>query len=158
MASPAVRVPRRLPLPRVPDLIPAAAAERVRDDLTRSRLLAAASHLPGLEVLGYEPQWWDGQSHVPCLVIRGGRRCRRLRVVETTGDCVIVPFSRRMASRWLAARRRPRRVELSAWSMPVDTRRDVVLDASSDVTRCVTTACGALLPVGYEGDCPVCGG
>jgi hypothetical protein len=126
-----------------------------RDALTRARLAAAAAHLPGLQVLAFDPDWWDGQSHVPCLVVRGGRRMRLLRVVETAGDCVIVPFSRRLAERWLATRRQPQRPELM---VPVQhAPEDVVLDAYADVLRCRGTSCGALLPVGWDCACPVCG-
>jgi hypothetical protein len=127
-----------------------------RDALTRERLVDAGSHLAGLQVIGFTADWWDGQAHAPCLVVRGGRRSRRQRIVETGGECVILPFARRTAERWLAARRRPRPIELT---LP-DQRRphDVVVDASTDVLRCVTVTCGALLPIDYEGDCPVCGG
>jgi hypothetical protein len=126
-----------------------------RDELTRARLTGAAAHLPGLRVVSFDPQWWDGQSHVPCLVIRGGRRARLLRVVETGGECVIVPFSRRIAERWLAARRRPVRPELQ---VPAQRRStDVVLDVDADVLRCRGGSCGALLPVGWDCACPICG-
>ncbi|MBV9293862.1 MAG: hypothetical protein JO222_15575, partial [Frankiales bacterium] len=104
----------------------------------------------------FTPDWWDGQSHAPCLVVRGGRRARLLRIVETAGECVIVPFAQRTAERWLAARRRPRRPELSVPGQRVAA--DIVVDASTDVLRCATPTCGALLPIGYAGDCPVCGG
>jgi hypothetical protein len=126
-----------------------------RDVLTRARLAAAAAHLPGLQVLTFDPDWWDGQAHVPCLVVRGGRRMRLLRVVETAGECVIVPFSRRLAERWLATRRAPQRAELTvpAQRPPLD----VVLDAYADVLRCRGRGCGALLPVGWDCACPVCG-
>ncbi len=127
---------------------------RWRDRLTRARLAAAGAHLPGLEVLDFEPNWWDGQSHAPCLVVRGGRRARRLRIVETGGEAVIVPFARRSAGRWLAERRRPARAELT---LPAQRdAQDVVVDASRDVVRCPERRCGALLPVDYEGACPVC--
>lgn len=127
-----------------------------RDALTRARLTGAAAHLPGLKVVSFDPRWWDGQSHVPCLVIRGGRRARLLRVVETGGECVIVPFSRRLAERWLAARRRPVRPELQ---VPAQRQpADIVLDACTDVLRCRSRGCGALLPVGDRGECPLCGG
>ena len=126
-----------------------------RDALTRDRLADAAGHLPGLKVVSFDPAWWDGQSHVPCLVIRGGRRARLLRVVETGGECVIVPFSRRLAERWLAARRRPVRPELS---VPAQRHpSDVVLDTDTDVLRCRGRSCGALLPLGWSCACPVCG-
>jgi predicted glycosyltransferase len=126
----------------------------VRDDLTRERLVAAASHLPGLQVLTFHADWWDGQAHAPCLVIRGGRGSRLLRIVETCGECVIVPFSRRTAERWLAARRRPRRPELSV----PDQRRpdDLVVEVTADVLRCTSAGCGALLPLDHDGACPVC--
>jgi hypothetical protein len=126
-----------------------------RDVLTRARLTSAAAHLPGLKILSFDPQWWDGQSHVPCLVIRGGRRARLLRVVETAGECVIVPFSRKLAERWLAARRRPTRPELT---VPAQRQAsDVVLDVDIDVLRCRARSCGALLPLGWDCACPVCG-
>jgi len=126
-----------------------------RDELTRQRLVSAAGHLPGLTILDFDPEWWDGQSHVPCLVVRGGRRMRLLRVVETGGECVIVPFSRRQAERWLATRRRPARPELLVPAPRIAV--DVVLDAYADVMRCRGNACGALLPVGWDCACPVCG-
>jgi hypothetical protein len=127
----------------------------VRDELTRERLEAAGAHLAGVQVLRFTPDWWDGQSHAPCLVVRGGRRSRLLRIVETAGECVIVPFTRRTAQRWLAARRQPRRPELTVpGQRPVS---DVVVDASADVLRCETPTCGALLPLAHDGDCPVCG-
>lgn len=154
IASP-VRSSGRLPAIELAPARPAPMAEGLRDEFTRDRLIASVSHLPGLQVLGFVADWWDGQTHVPCLVIRGGRRCRRLRVVETTGECVVVPFARRTAERWLAARRRPSRVELG---IPAQRQpRDVVLDATHDTVRCSTRSCGVLLPVGYDGVCPVCG-
>jgi hypothetical protein len=131
-------------------------ATSVRDELTRERLEEAGSHLADVRVVGFTPDWWDGQSHAPCLVVRGGRRARLLRIVETAGECVIVPFAQRTAERWLAARRRPRRPELS---LPAQrAAADIVVDASTDVLRCATPTCGALLPIDYAGDCPVCGG
>jgi hypothetical protein len=128
-----------------------------RDELTRERLEAAAAHLTGMQVLAFRGDWWDGQSHTPCLVVRGGRRGRRQRVVETAGEAVIVPFARRQAGRWLAARRRPRPIELV---VPAQRRPDdvvVEVEVETDVVRCRTDRCGALLLVGYEGDCPICG-
>jgi len=130
------------------------ATER-RDELTRQRLASAVAHLPGLSVLEFDPQWWDGQSHVPCLVVRGGRRMRLLRVVETGGECIVVPHSRRLAERWLSARRQPARPELVVPAQRQAT--DVVLDAFADVLRCRGNTCGALLPVGWDCACPVCG-
>ncbi|HEU5034599.1 MAG TPA: hypothetical protein VFT62_07575 [Mycobacteriales bacterium] len=132
-----------------------AAASALRDELTRQRLTRAGAHLPGLEVLAFTPDWWDGQAHTPCLVIRGGRLSRRQRIVETGGECVIVPFDRRHAERQLARRRQPGRPELT---VPAQRPAEpVVVDAYVDVVRCTGRACGALLPVDYEGACPVCG-
>jgi len=34
---------------------------------------------------------------------------------------------------------------------------DVILDAYADVLRCRGNECGALLPVGWDCACPVCG-
>ena len=127
---------------------------RWRDRLTRARLAAAGARLADLEVLAFEPDWWDGQAHAPCLVVRGGRRGRRLRIVETGGECVIVPFDRKQAQRWLAERRRSVRVELG---VPRQRAADnIVVDAGRDVMRCPEAGCGALLPVDYAGPCPVC--
>jgi hypothetical protein len=137
--------------------MPSPVVEDLPTELTRERLVAAVVHLPGLQILDYVEDWWDGQAHVPCLIIRGGRRCRRLRVVETAGECVVVPFSRRVAERWLAARRRPVRPELGIPRQRVATDPYRIWDATNDVVRCTTRACGVLLPVGYDGDCPVCG-
>ena len=130
-------------------------AAEARDDLTRERLTAAAAHLPGLTIEDFSADWWDGQAHGPCLVIRGGRGGRRQRVVETGGEAVIVPFARRSAERWLADRRKPGRVEL----VVPDQRRpeDVAVDGVEDAVRCPTPACGAMIPLGYAGGCPVCG-
>jgi hypothetical protein len=155
-ASPAIHAPRRarLPVPPGPD---GAGPADLRDALTRRRLLAAVGHLPGLTVEHFDREWWDGQARVACLIVRGGRRMRRLRVVETEGQCVVVPFSRRLAHRWLAARRRPRRAELDGVGRR--TRgSDVVVDAWADAVRCGTAGCGVLRPLAYPGCCPVCGG
>ena len=130
-------------------------AAELRDELTRERLADAAAHLADMTVLAFEQDWWDGQSHTPCLVVRGGRRSRLLRVVETGGDAVIVPFARRPAERWLADRRRPRRPELVVPAQRA--ANDIVLDGVTDATRCPTPACGAMVPLGHPGSCPVCG-
>ena len=128
----------------------------LRDALTRSRLAGAVSHLAGVEVLEFTSDWWDGQTHAACLVVRGGRRHRLLRVVETGGEAVLVPFDKRSAQRWLAQRRQPMPAELG---IPAPRAHDdVVVDATSDVQRCASASCGALLPIGYDGCCPVCGG
>ena len=119
-------------------------------------MTGAVEHLAGVEVLEFSNDWWDGQAHAPCLVVRGGRRHRLLRVVETAGEAVVVPFDKRSAQRWLAQRRQPAGAELGIPS-PRE-HLDVVVDATSDVQRCGSATCGALLPVGYEGGCPVCGG
>lgn len=127
----------------------------LRDALTRARLADAGAHLSGMSVVGFDPQWWDGQAHIPCLIVRGGRRDRLQRIVETAGECVVVPFDRRRAARSLTERRRPGRPELT---VPAQRRpSDVVLDASEDVVRCAGDNCGALLPVGTTRPCPVCG-
>lgn len=127
----------------------------LRDALTRTRLADAGAHLAGLEVVGYEPSWWDGQAHTPCLVVRGGRRDRLQRIVETGGECVIVPFDRRGAERRLADRRRAARPELTVPAPRPPA--DLVLDATTDVVRCGGETCGALLPIGAASACPVCG-
>src|SRR4051812_20016169 len=155
-ASPAIQVPRRALLP-VPTDIDGATPVELRDELTRGQLLAAVEHLPGLDVEDFDRAWWDGQARVACLVVRGGRRVRRLRVVETEGECVVVPFSRRLAHRWLAARRRPRRPELFG-ARRTERRSDVVVDAWADAVRCTSAGCGVLRPLAYPGCCPVCGG
>lgn len=134
-----------------------ASPESVRDEMTRGRLLATVEHLPGLVVESFERAWWDGQVHVPCIVVRAGRHMRRMRVVETDGACVVVPFSRRLAHRLLAARRQPRRPELDVTSGS-RSARDVVVDGWTDTVRCATRGCGALRTVGYPGCCPLCGG
>src|SRR3954465_3713454 len=83
-ASPAISAPRRpaaslLVAPELPG--PA----ELRDELTRRRLLSAVEHLPELTVEHFDRAWWDGQARVACLVVRGGRRVRRLRVVGPGG-------------------------------------------------------------------------
>lgn len=156
IASPAVRGAKR---PLVTSAVPTAAdaPEDLRDQLTRGRLLATVDHLPGIVVEGFDRNWWDGQVRVASVVVRAGRRMRRMRVVETNGDCVVVPFSRRLAHRWLAARRRPKFGELNAAVAQRDVQ-NVVVDGWNDAVRCATRGCGALRPVGYPGCCPVCGG
>ena len=132
----------------------------LRDALTRSRLAGAVSNLAGVDVLEFDNDWWDGQSHGPCLVVRGGRRHRLLRVVETAGEAVVVPFDKRTAQRWIAEHRRPAPI---VFGIPAQRDADdatcggVVVDATTDVQRCVGRTCGVLLPVGYVGACPGCG-
>jgi hypothetical protein len=155
IASPAVRGAQR-PLVSAPPLRVAARAEDVRDELTRQRLLAVVQHLPDLSVESFDRAWWDGQVRVACLVVRGGRLMQRMRVVETDGVCLVVPFSRRLARRWLAARRRPRRVELDRPGRRGDMAR-VLLDGMADARRCATSGCGALRPLDHVGCCPLCG-
>lgn len=123
----------------------------LRDALTQSRLEDAVAHLTDVDVVEFDHDWWDGQAHAPCLVVRGGRRHRLLRVVEAGGEALVVPFDRRTAQRWLAQLRRSRHI-------PAQRSADVFLDAEADVLRCDGPTCGALLPVGYDGACPVCGG
>lgn len=128
----------------------------LRDALTRSRLAGAVSNLAGVEVLEFSSDWWDGQSHSPCLIVRGGRRHRLLRVVETGGEAVVVPFDGRAAGRWI-----PQRRTAGSAGLGIPGPReagDIVVDAAGDVQTCETPTCGALLPVAYEGVCPVCGG
>jgi hypothetical protein len=127
----------------------------LRDLLTRSRLEDAVKHLVGIEVLEFSSDWWDGQAHSPCLVVRGGRRHRLLRVVETGGEAVVVPFDRHRAGRWLADRRKPPRAQLG---IPTPRQaEDVVVEAGSDFRRCPTATCGALRRLGDEEACPLCG-
>ena len=128
----------------------------LRDALTRSRLTGAVANLAGGEVVEFDGDWWDGQAHGPCLVIRGGRRHRLLRVVETGGEAVVVPFDERTAARWLAERRTPTSAGLGIPSPRA--AGDIVVDATGDVQTCESPTCGALLPVYYDGVCPVCGG
>ena len=152
-ASPAIRAPRPVAVHVPPPTSPT--PTELRDELTRARLLAAVAHLPGLTVEHYDRAWWDGQAHVACLVVRGGRRMSRMRVVETAGECVVLPFSRRLATRWLAARRRPRRPELAA-ARPTGAT-DIAVDARVDVLRCSSRGCAALRPLDDAGRCPRCG-
>ena len=70
------------------------------------------------------------------------------------GEAVVVPFDKRTAQRWLADRRRT--VAEEGVPSPREAP-DVVVDATVDVLRCGRRTCGALLPVGYDGACPVCG-
>ena len=130
--------------------------EQLRDELTRERLLAAVDHLPGIVVERFDRAWWDGQVRVPSLVVRGGRRQQRMRVVETDGSCLVVPLSRRLASRWLSARRQPGRPELDAFVRR--TRGGTTIDGLADAVRCASRGCGALLPITYPDCCPLCGG
>jgi hypothetical protein len=155
LASPAIHPPRRALLPTAtsPGISNAIA---LRDDLTRRRLLAAVGHLPGLTVERFDRTWWDGQARVASLVVRGGRRMRRMRVIETEGECMVVPYSRRLAHRWLAARRRPRRAELDIVQRQ-GRAGDLVVDGWTDAVRCSAAGCGALRPLAYPGCCPLCG-
>src|SRR5437763_4832107 len=79
----------------------------LRDALTRTRLAGAVANLAGVEVIDFNSDWWDGQAHGPCLVVRGGRRHRLQRVVETGGEAFVVPFDARTAARWIADHRGP---------------------------------------------------
>lgn len=128
----------------------------LRDALTRRRLVGAVKHLAGVEVVEFSSDWWDGQAHTPCLIVRGGRRHRLLRVVEDGGQPVVVPYDRKRAKRRLASRRQPSSVELG---IPAQRGADdIVVDAMRDVLRCTTPSCGALLPAAYADGCPLCGG
>lgn len=138
---------------------PSSLAEAVRDRLTRECLAVAAlaagrrrGHEAEIHILDFDPSWWDGQTHEPCLVVEiDGARAR---VVETAGQPVVLPFSRRAAGRALAERRRVRPAELT---LPEPrSARYVSLDAIDDVLSCGTPACGALRPVGAS-ECPRCG-
>jgi len=155
IATSAVRGAQR-PLISAPPLSVEVQPEQFRDELTRGRLLAVVNHLSGLVVETFDRAWWDGQVRIPSLVVRAGLRMQRMRVVETDGVCLVVPFSRRLARRWLAARRRPRRVELD--SMARRSGTSVVVDGWADALRCATRGCGALRPLGHPGCCPLCGG
>src|SRR3954454_20679892 len=123
-ASPAISAPRR-PAPSLVVVPELTGPGELRDELTRRRLLAAVEHLPELTVEHFDRAWWDGQARVACLVVRGGRRVRRLRVVETQGECVVVPSSCCLAHRCLAARGPPRGPELTA-ARNTERRSDVV--------------------------------
>jgi hypothetical protein len=126
----------------------------LRDALTRRRLeQAAVDVLHVVEVVRFDRDWWDGQAHSPCLVVRGGRHL--LRVVEWAGEPVVVPFDRRTARRWLADLRRPRRAELGL--VAPATGHAVAVDADGDVRRCAAARCGALVPAGGAAPCPLCG-
>ena len=129
----------------------------LRDALTRSRLAGAVANLAGVEVVDFSSDWWDGQSHAPCLVVRGGRRHRLLRVVETGGEAYVVPFDARTAARWIADHRGPASTGLGV-PAPRAAADLVVVDAAGDVLTCESPTCGALLPIAYDGVCPVCGG
>lgn len=125
----------------------------LRDELTRCWLVGAVSSLAGVEIVEFDNDWWNGEAYGPCLVVRGGRRHRLLRVVEDAGEPVVVPFDRRQAERWLSRRHQAP----AGISVPTQREPEVTVDASDDVVRCRGEECGALLPVGYEGTCPVCG-
>jgi len=145
------------PLVTTPTLRVVGPPEDLRDELTRQRLLALVDHLPDVTVESFDRAWWDGQVHLPCLVVRGGRHMRRVRIVESGGDCLVVPYSRRLARRWLAARRMPRRIELDAVVRRSSAGR-AVIDGWTDARRCATSGCGALRPLDHVGCCPLCGG
>jgi len=130
--------------------------ERLRDQLTIERLTGAVDGLPDLQLLDFDADWWDGQAHSPCLVVSYGNAGVRRRVVETGGDTVVLPASRRRAGRELAARRAPRRPEigLPPARLPLD---DIIVDAEHDAVRCGYQGCVAMRPVGATDPCPVCG-
>lgn len=129
----------------------------LRDRLTVERLSREVEGLPDLRVLRFEPEWWDGQAHTPCLVVSFGHSGVRRRVVETSGDALVLPFARRRASRELAARRSPRRPEIGLLPPQRAARDDVVLDAADDAIRCSGPQCGAMRAVGDSRPCPRCG-
>jgi hypothetical protein len=132
-------------------------AQLLRDELTIARLTEEVDGAPEIRLLDYDPTWWDGQAHTPCLVVSLGNGDRR-RVVETGGLALVLPFRRRRAKRELAARRLPHAVELGVEPMPAvpEQRAATVIDATVDAVRCGSAQCGALRPVGSEA-CPLCG-
>lgn len=125
----------------------------LRDALTAQRLVGAVAHLPHLQVVGLQHDWWDGSTHVTCLLVRGGRRGRRLRVVETDGAAVVLPWTRRLAARWLAGRR-PRRCELVPRVAAASA--GVTLTTEADAVRCGAGGCAAMRPLAQPA-CPACG-
>jgi hypothetical protein len=129
----------------------------LRDRLTIERLAQAVADLPAVEIVGFDAHWWDGQAYGPCLVVRDTPAGLRRRVLETGGTAVVLPFRRRKASRELALRRAPRRVELSQAPAPRAPLDDLVVDAEGDVVRCPGRRCGAMRSVETTGPCPVCG-
>jgi hypothetical protein len=78
-------------------------------------------------------------------------------VLETGGDAVVLPFSRRKASRALARQRHPKPIELLGAPVPRAAVDDLVLDAEHDATRCAGRQCSAMRVVGSSGPCPICG-
>jgi hypothetical protein len=140
-----------------PDRDAHATAEALRDRLTREWLAAAVADR-GADVVSFEPRWWDGQSYGRCLVVQAGDD--RIRVVETAGEAVVLPFDRRAAGRVLGGHRRSPRAELDL-PQPRSGRGiagSVYIDVTDgDVVRCAGQGCGALLPVERAGPCPRCG-
>jgi hypothetical protein len=128
----------------------------LRDRLTVERLCEAVADLPAVEIVGFDARWWDGQAYGPCLVVRDPASGRR-RVLETGGDAVVLPFSRRKASRALARQRHPKPIELLGALVPRAPVDDLVLDAEQDATRCAGRRCAAMRVVGSTGPCPICG-
>ncbi len=132
----------------------------LRDRITREWLsFAIGGGRAPVDVIGYDPDWWDGQAYDRCLIVRTGKQ--RVRVIDSDGDAVVLPFRRRKASRLLAERRRPRRPELTDGKPPEQRRSSrpiaIRVDDTEDVIRCGSASCGALRPVGAEGPCPRCG-
>jgi hypothetical protein len=135
----------------------AEAAFSLRDRLTREWLRYAIDGEPA-DVVGYDPRWWDGQSYDPCLIVRSDGH--KLRVVDTGGSAVVVPFSRRQAARLLAERRKPTPSELDE-SLPRQREAaappsTIAIDAGDDAIRCSGVDCGALVALDVE-ICPRCG-
>jgi hypothetical protein len=128
----------------------------LRDRLTVERLCEAVADLPAVEIVGFDARWWDGQAYGPCLVVRDPATGRQ-RVLETGGDAVVLPFSRRKASRALARQRHPKPVQLLGAPAPRAAIDDLVLDAEHDATRCAGRHCAAMRIVGSTGPCPICG-
>jgi hypothetical protein len=128
----------------------------LRDRLTVERLCEAVADLPAVEIVGFDARWWDGQAYGPCLVVRDPATGRR-RVLETGGDAVVLPFSRRKASRALARQRHPKPIELLGAPSPRTPVDDLVLDAEHDATCRACRRCAAMRVVGSTGPCPICG-
>lgn len=130
----------------------------LRDQLTRE-WLASAVGSNASDIVEYDEAWWDGAAFDRCVVI--DLDGRRVRVVETEGEVVVLPMSRRKAGKVLADRRRPHDAELTGPPRRVpklDTLQLVVVDApDDDVIRCSGRGCGALLPLEATGRCPRCG-
>lgn len=106
-------------------------------------LFAAVRALdPTARLHGFEPRWWDGTAHVPCLLVfvRGQRR----RAVTGSGGVLLLPRSSRRARDELARQARS------------STTVTLPPGPFFDYRACGYGDCTGIVPLSAYGDDPAC--